>query len=537
MPDIDVVLTDARLWARSYPAPATDPAVRYRRPSSPGHPPKSGRDTAFAPDFDSAQWDGPPSIMPSGDGFAVGAPLRPPSPAVSVVRMASADRIAFDPIGAQEISPMPTPAEALGEVFCALLANLRLPGPGRRSTVVVPTEWGTRRRGTVESAARHIAADVVLESLAQRAVALGASTGPGQRIAVLEANPLTTTATLVGRSGTRTWIEACEHEPAVGTDDLVPGRDGSAIAAVLGRLPDIERANHVLVTGLDTPGARTAVHTALAALPGCPADIRTVSGGDLLRPPEDAEQTAAERFSPLSARRSGSLHEYAVRRHRSRAGRILLPAVALVATLVVVVAVAHHRSASSTTAAQPTRTPAAAAPQPESARPSAAFTTLPAAPSISASGSQLPSGISPAPQTTVRLFDRVRADLPPGWHPNTRTDARVDLTPDNGARQRITVTQRQLSPGAKLGDVAETLDRQIAQRPPGTVGELKHDNVFGDHPGLSYEEFPGDGTTVRWQVLVDSGVQVSVGCQYESNTWPAVADACERFVRGLRVGE
>ncbi|MQY25059.1 type VII secretion-associated protein [Nocardia aurantia] len=564
MADIDVVLTDARLWARGYPgaAPAGRPPdaapLRTRTPNT-------RWDNVFTThEAESTHWDRPASIMPAGDGFVVGVPLRPSSPAVSVPRMASAERIAFDPVTPQGLSPVPTPAEAFAELFAALPDQLRLLGPCRRLTVVVPTEWGKRRRDTVDTAARRIAADVSLESLAQRAVSLGASSGPGQRIAVLEANPLTTTVTLVGRSGTRTWIEACEHDPTVGTDD----EDGAATAAVAARLPDFARADHVLVTGPIAPDTRAAVRAALEALPGCPADIRTVSGADLLRPPGTLENAAMQRFSLPTARATGSLRDHAASLRRSRTRRVLLPAaviaVAIVAVTGIAVGVAHRPSAatgspaaqaSSALKQHPSGSPGTVAAAPESApavRPNApaertttpgVLPTAPGTPGAPA-GPPPPPGLStapgaspiPAPGAGTQLFDLVRADIPPGWHPGSRTDARVDLVPDNGARQRITVTQRQLSPGATLGDVAATLDQQIAQRPPGSVGELQRDSVFGDRPGLTYEEYPGDGTTVRWQVLVDSGVQVSVGCQYESHSWPAAAGECERFVRSVHVG-
>ncbi|MCX4096234.1 type VII secretion-associated protein [Nocardia sp. alder85J] len=541
---VDVVLTDSRLWARGFSASPDDPPSpaetlrdlpKSQRHTMIGRPHGEGR-SAHARITD---WDGPPSIMPASDGtnFVVGAPLRPPSPAVSVVRMAEAARIAFDPIRAQDNSPIPSWTEAVSEVLAALPANLRLPPPCRRLSVVTPTHWGTRRHRAVEAAARRLTADVVVEPLALRAVSLGASTGPAQRVVVLELDPLTTTATLAGRSGTRTWIEACEHEPAFGTDDLPAARDAAPIAAMLARLPELDRADHVLLVGTTAASIRAAVRTALAGVPGCPVDVRTISGADLLLPGDHPEHRAGGAFSSPRGRgegrgpvrlgrtpwRNGSLRDHAAALHgpptRRRWWRVTAAAVALVVIAAAATAIAHHRSA-----ARPV--PAAAASQPA---------TAPAPAAASSSATPEPAATNTAAPGRW-LSDRVWAEVPTGWHQaDAQTGSRVDLVPDNAVRQRITLIQRPLAVGASPGDVADTLAGQIARRPPGTVGELHRDTAFGDHRGLSYEEFPGDGTTVRWQVLIDSGVQVSVGCQYESGSAPP-EEACESFVRSVRVG-
>ena len=181
---VDVVLTDTRLWARS----------------------------------EWTHWDGPPSILPASDGasFIVGEQLRPQYPAVSMVRLAGADRIAFAP-------SLPPVTDAWAVTLGAVLTNLRLPTPCEQLTIVGPSEWGRRRRAAMETAARRLVSRVTVEPLARRAASLGSSTAQQQRIAVLELNPLTTTVSLIGRSGHDTWVEACEHEPAIGLADVEEG--------------------------------------------------------------------------------------------------------------------------------------------------------------------------------------------------------------------------------------------------------------------------------------------------------------------------
>jgi type VII secretion-associated protein (TIGR03931 family) len=167
-------------------------------------------------------------------------------------------------------------------------------------------------------------------------------------------------------------------------------------------------------------------------------------------------------------------------------------------------------------------------------RSSSSHTTAAAETSVPATSSAASTSIS---QPTTQTFGRVRAQIPAGWHIASHLGDRVDLSPDNGARQRITLTQKTLNPGAGLDDVADTLDAQIKSRPAGQVSALQRNTVFGGRPGLSYEESPGDGTTVRWQILVDSGLQASVGCQYVQGNWQPLADTCEQFVHTLRITE
>lgn len=107
--------------------------------------------------------------------------------------------------------------------------------------------------------------------------------------------------------------------------------------------------------------------------------------------------------------------------------------------------------------------------------------------------------------------------------------------PNDGARQRITLVQQPLTAGSGVADVARDLDAQIGTRPVGSASPLRRDVVFGDRPGLSYEEYPGDETTVRWQILVDSGTEVSIGCQYPSGTWQSIAATCEQVVHDIRI--
>ncbi|PPJ18715.1 type VII secretion-associated protein [Nocardia nova] len=469
MSTVDLILTDSRLWARG----------------------------------ESTHWDGAPSVVPASDGasLVVGEPLQPPSPAVSVVRLAAADRIAFVPM-------LPTVADAFAAIFGAVLTNLRLPSACERLTVVSPSEWGTRRRAALEAGARRLAGEISVEPLALRVAGLSASTSQQQRIAVVELNPLTTTVTLAGRSGTETWIEACEYEPTIGSADLAEGRGVEAVVDVVDRLLGGRKPSYLVVVGAAEPALLDAMRAELSRRYGFGVDLRAMSGVDLVRGgPAMPPATEPAQFAPR-APWVGSLHEHAAATAPKRRTPLFIGvAVFTVVVAAVAAAVVLTRSGGESHTAESTGTHPSAVASPTAAR------ALP-----------------------TETFGRVGAVVPAGWHISNRTGARVDFSPDDGARERISLVQKDLAASSGIEDVAATLETQIAKRPAGTVGPLRRNVIFGGRPGLSYEETPGDGTTVRWQVLVDSGLQVSVGCQYPAGGWQPMAAACEKFVGDLRTG-
>jgi type VII secretion-associated protein (TIGR03931 family) len=242
---------------------------------------------------------------------------------------------------------------------------------------------------------------------------------------------------------------------------------------------------------------------------GCPIDVRPLPGSELVRSATTPTEFAPSVAALPGAERVGSLRQRAIAAQPRTQRRAAV--YASVAGILVVAAVAT-----------------AVALLQRSGGPTATGTSTAA---VSPSAGTVTTMNVPVTST----FGRVQVQLPADWHVGTQTDTRVDLSPNNGARERITLIQRPLIPGAGLDDVAGTLDAQIKSRPAGTVGDLHRNTVFGGRSGLAYDEFPADGTTVRWQVLVDSGLQVSVGCQYVSGNWQPIAGVCEGFVHDLRI--
>lgn len=472
MSTVDVVLSDARLWARS----------------------------------ESTHWDGPPSIVPASDGtsFVVGEQLRPQYPAVSMVRMAGADRIAFSR------SQLPSITDAWAVTFGAVLTNLSMPTPCEQLTIVGPSEWGRRRRASVEGAARRMVPRVSIEPLARRAATLGASTAQQQRIAVLELNPLSTTVTLVGRSGLDTWIQACEHEPVVGLADVEEGHGLPGVVAVIARLLAGQPPTCLLAVGVSDTALLEALSAALAEQCGFPVDVRPLSGVELIRGAHPGMSMPPPPTALMPPVEFDSLHERAVATHppetRRNALYIGIAAAAVLIVVVVGVVIALTSGSKST----PTAATSTAVPSP------AAITT------------------TSAPPQPPKTFGRLQIQIPSGWHVGKQVGDIVTLSPDDGSRQRITIQQKTLTAGATLDDVANTLDIQIKRSPPGKFTDLNRNSDVGDRPGLSYQEHPGGGTTVRWQVVVDSGLEASIGCQYPDDNWQMLSPTCEQVVHDMR---
>ncbi|MGY1944903.1 type VII secretion-associated protein [Nocardia asiatica] len=477
MSEVELVVTEARIWAR-------------------------GADT---------HWDVPPSVVLGSNGFdlVVGQPLNPRTQVGSVVQFAPADAIALPP-------RTPSMVDAMAAVFTKVLENLRVITPCARITLICPTEWGGDRRGVLEQAARRCTPMVVFEHIAVRSVASDEGTSHSQRTLVLEFGLLTTTASTVIRSHRGVHVESCEHEPTLALDDIAADTPGLAsLSALVARLLASGPIDLVQVVGVTDTAKLDLLRTAVAQATGAAVELRPVAGSDLVRghrleSGDSPEVPAApnEWMRPLRERAA------AQREPRSRTARFAAAAIAAVvaiALVVVGVVVSSGRRDEGATAAPSTeRAPTSVVPPP------------------------IGTSADAAPET----FGRIRFRTPPGWRVAPAPEsgrARVDLVPEAGVRQRITVMQTPLAVGSGYEQVATKLEAQMAQRPPGVLTDLKRDVVFGGRSGLAYSERPGDGSTVRWHVLLEYGVQVSIGCQYAGDGWGQLETVCANFGDSVRV--
>ncbi|WP_336085316.1 type VII secretion-associated protein [Nocardia sp. SSK8] len=455
-------------------------------------------------------WDGPPSVVlgSNGSDLVVGEPLTPPTQVVSAIQYLGADRIAMPP-------GMPSTEQALSAVLGAIMDNLGVAVPCDRIVVIHPTVWGPRALDLFGSVAQRFTHEVVFEPLAVRASDVDDATRRSRRTAVIEFGLLSTTATAVGYDTNGTFVEAVEAEPDLSAAELGTEDGWHRLEALLTRLLTDRPADVVQVFGSTDPAVLSAITAAAESVCGAKTAVSPLTGTDLSRPaPQGPAYTptippAAEWMQPLRERAAAT---------NPVDNRPLYYGAAALAVVIAAAAVGGFflfggSGDKEATAATATTT--------------AAITTQ----------APPPATTTTAVPTTVTV-GRVVVDVPAGWHRSTAADptVRADLVPDDGARRRITVAQKTVNAGAGYDEIAADLDAQIKKKPAGTVTEVRRDVVFADRPGLSYEEHPADGSTVRWHVIVDRGIQVSIGCQYAENGWEGVRSACEQVVAGVRVG-
>ncbi|WP_280234017.1 type VII secretion-associated protein [Nocardia cyriacigeorgica] len=484
MTAVELTLTETRLWARSSNTHA----------------------------------DLPPSVAPGSDGtsLVVGEPLVPQSMACSAVQLLTADRIAYLP-------SLPSPVDAMSAVFGRMLAELRVPAPCERLTIVTPTEWGTRRRSDIETAASRLASEVEFHSAALRAVAAD-TRNRDRRTVVIEFGPLSTTATSIiyGQQGPE--IEACEHEPNLAAVEIVPDSSGSSeLRALLERLLAGRSADSALLIGGFDPSFLELIGSAVTEVSGPDTELRTVASADLARNKQNEAThypTAAipqlpqtEWLQPLRERAA------ATRPPRSRTP-VYIGAAAVAAILIAGVgaavvlnrpgddggsatAVAHSSTdtETSSSAVVPTAAPTTAKTAPES-----------------------------------HTIGNVRFEVPAGWRiTDAAGGSRIYLVPEDGTKARITLTQKQVVPGVGYEQVAANLEAQIKQRPEGTMSPLRRDVVFGGRSGLAYTERPDDGSQVDWHVIVEHSTQVGIGCQYQTGGQDTTTQLCADVATTLEV--
>ncbi|MEV6135772.1 type VII secretion-associated protein [Nocardia sp. NPDC051990] len=480
MPNVDLVVTDARIWARG---PAT-------------------------------HWDAPPSVVLGSNGdLVVGEPLTPPTQVSSAVQYVAADRIALLP-------RVPSLADVMASVVGTVMRNLGVPVPCAQITVVCPTEWGARRRAAFAEAARHFTADVVFEDMAIRAVVADVGTARSCRTLVLEFGPLSTTVTAVVRSHQGIHIESCEHEPNLAVADIEPESTASYdLCELIDRVLAGEPADIAQAVGVSDPAKLDLIRSAVQQVCTQVIEVRPIAGADLVRGPQQEPEYQPE-VAPLPTT------EW-MQPLRQRAAAMQPPgrntkayAITGITGVLVVAAVAVGAIFASGGSDDK---PAVAAPSPSAA---------------AATTSQSPITQPPTtPKTTSETVGRMSFQIPAGWRLTQAIDpatSRVDLVPADGTRARITLIQNPVAVGTGYEQVATNLETQMKHQPNGKLSDLKRDVVFGGKSGLAYTEQPGDGSTVSWHVLVEHGLQVSTGCQYISG-FDSIKQPCEQFAASIRV--
>jgi type VII secretion-associated protein (TIGR03931 family) len=81
-----------------------------------------------------------------------------------------------------------------------------------------------------------------------------------------------------------------------------------------------------------------------------------------------------------------------------------------------------------------------------------------------------------------------------------------------------------------LSDTAETLQHAINEAPGGVFTDFNPNGRSAGRAAVTYREVRA-GHDIRWVVLLDGAVRISIGCQSRPDDELAVRDACELAVR------
>jgi type VII secretion-associated protein (TIGR03931 family) len=138
-----------------------------------------------------------------------------------------------------------------------------------------------------------------------------------------------------------------------------------------------------------------------------------------------------------------------------------------------------------------------------------------------------------AAPTAFLVEGRVALTVPANWVAQRLItgpgSARVQVTSPSDPEVALHVTQSPV-PGETLGGTAERLKRAIDAEPAGVFVDFNPSGSSVGRPAVTYREVRASHQ-VRWTVLLDGPVRISVGCQSRPADEGAVRDACEQAVR------
>jgi type VII secretion-associated protein (TIGR03931 family) len=105
----------------------------------------------------------------------------------------------------------------------------------------------------------------------------------------------------------------------------------------------------------------------------------------------------------------------------------------------------------------------------------------------------------------------------------------VQVTSPSDPEVAVHVTQSPVV-GETLSGTAERLKHAIDAEPAGVFVDFNPTGTSGGRPAVTYREVRADHH-VRWTVLLDGPVRISVGCQSRPGDEDAVRAVCDQAVR------
>jgi type VII secretion-associated protein (TIGR03931 family) len=162
----------------------------------------------------------------------------------------------------------------------------------------------------------------------------------------------------------------------------------------------------------------------------------------------------------------------------------------------------------------------------------AAVVLAAAVPAVAAMGRHGVTRVAAAP-TTFLVEGHVALTVPANW-PTQRVvagpgSARVQVTSPSDPEVALHVTQSRV-PDETLSETAERLKRAIDAEPTGLFVDFNPSGNSAGRPAVTYRELRASHQ-VRWTVLLDGTVRISIGCQSRPSGEDAVRAACEQAVR------
>jgi type VII secretion-associated protein (TIGR03931 family) len=134
---------------------------------------------------------------------------------------------------------------------------------------------------------------------------------------------------------------------------------------------------------------------------------------------------------------------------------------------------------------------------------------------------------------TYLVEGRVALTVPADW-PTERVlggpgSARIQVTSPSDPEVALHVTQSPVV-GETLPRAAERLKEAIDAEPAGVFVDFNPAGSSAGRPAVTYREVRA-AHQVRWTVLLDGAVRISVGCQSRPGDEDAVRDVCDQAVR------
>jgi type VII secretion-associated protein (TIGR03931 family) len=136
-------------------------------------------------------------------------------------------------------------------------------------------------------------------------------------------------------------------------------------------------------------------------------------------------------------------------------------------------------------------------------------------------------------RTTALVEGRVTMQIPADWVVQRITagpgSARIQVVSPTDGETALHMTQSSVRDDS-LDAAAAILRRAIDAQPSGVFVDFHPSDVRGDRPAVTYREIR-QGHDIRWTVLLDGAVRISIGCQSAAGAEHNIAVVCEQAVR------